>query len=229
MRIRTVAILAMAVLVAVFAPLSGAQSQLAGEWQGTLVASGAQLRLVLHVSTGKDGAIQATLDSVDQGAMGIPVSSISLKGSTLTVDAVQGTFEGTVNKDATEVDGTWSQGSPLALHFKRVAAQPAPKPAASTEFDGSWAGTLDLGTARLRIEIKVANTESGLTAKLQSPDQSPAWITASAVSGKAGELHVEFLPIGASFTGKLSADRQAIAGTFTQNGARPLTLKRVKD
>jgi hypothetical protein len=195
------------------------------------MASGAELRLVLHVSAGKDGTPKATLDSVDQGAYAIPVTTISLKGSTLklTIDAVHGSFEGTVNKDATEVDGTWTQGSPLALHFRRVAAQPAVVPAAPTEIDGTWRGTLSTGAAQLRIVLKIANTSTGLTVRLQSPDQSPAWVTASAVSRKAGEVYVEFLPIGASFTGTISADRQSLDGTFTQNGARPLTLKRAKD
>ncbi len=43
-----------------------------GDWQGSLSAGGAELRLVLHITKGADGALKATLDSVDQGANGIP-------------------------------------------------------------------------------------------------------------------------------------------------------------
>jgi len=46
-----------------------------GDWNGTLHANGAELRLVLHISKNPDGGLKATLDSVDQGANGI--SSIS--------------------------------------------------------------------------------------------------------------------------------------------------------
>ena len=40
---------------------------------------------VLHINTGSDGRLTATLDSIDQGASGIPVTSIALKASTLSV------------------------------------------------------------------------------------------------------------------------------------------------
>src|SRR5579863_10776486 len=73
-----------------------AQAQdIAGDWQGTLNTGAGELRLVLHITKAADGALKATLDSVDQGANGIPVSSLSLKSSKLSlgVDAVHGTYE----------------------------------------------------------------------------------------------------------------------------------------
>jgi CubicO group peptidase (beta-lactamase class C family) len=122
-------------------PLSHAQSQIVGDWQGTLVTPGPQLHLILHITAAKDGSLSATLDSVDQGANGIPVTTTTFKDSklSLTVDAVHGTYEGTVNKDATEIEGTWSQGQPLALNFKRTTAPPATgatAPAAKPSLDG---------------------------------------------------------------------------------------------
>ena len=92
-------------LAAGLAPMLGAQAQLQGDWQGTLSAGTVQLRLVLHITAGKDGALAATLDSIDQAAYGIPVSAISLNGSAfnMTVDAVHGTYTGAVNKDASEI------------------------------------------------------------------------------------------------------------------------------
>jgi hypothetical protein len=66
-------------VAAMLAPACRAQAQMAGDWQGALSAGGAQLRLALHITAGKDGSLTATLDSVDQGAYGIPVSAISLK------------------------------------------------------------------------------------------------------------------------------------------------------
>jgi Beta-lactamase len=75
------------------------------------------------------------LDSVDQGANDIPVSTISLKDSklSLTVNDVQGTYEGNVNKKATEITGTWLQGQPLELNFKRAPAQSAATAAAAAQ------------------------------------------------------------------------------------------------
>ena len=216
------------------APLSRAQAQIAGDWQGTLDTGGPQLHLVLHVAAAKDGSFTATLDSIDQGANGIPVTTVTLKDTKLRliVDAVHGSYEGRVNKGGTEIDGTWSQGMPLELKFKRVAAQTkaAPKPTAPSDIDGAWQGTLDVGAAKLRTVFKIVNTQDGLTAQVQSPDQSPAWISASSVSRNGSALTITLKGVGTTFDGRISADLSSIDGTFTQMGNRaPLALKRMKD
>lgn len=48
-----------------------------GDWQGMLQAGGVELQLILHILKGDNGARKVTLDSVDQGANGIPVTSVS--------------------------------------------------------------------------------------------------------------------------------------------------------
>jgi pimeloyl-ACP methyl ester carboxylesterase len=113
------------IAVALFVSAAGAaQAQnIAGDWLGTLRAGPTELRLVLHVVKGDDGGLKATLDSIDQGANGIPVTTVSLKDSNLifTVAAVRGSYEGKVNPDGMIIDGTWSQnGASLALVLKRV-------------------------------------------------------------------------------------------------------------
>jgi pimeloyl-ACP methyl ester carboxylesterase len=229
--VQTFALITLALL-----PLCRAQAQIAGDWQGTLSAGGAQLRLVLHVAEAKDGGLTATLDSVDQGANGIPVTAILLKNSrlSLAIDAVHGSYEGTVNKDATEIDGTWSQGQPLALDFKRVPTQAvaaaAAKPAAPSDVDGTWLGSLDAGALKLRIVFKIVNTQDGLTAAMQSPDQSPVWISATSVKRSGNSIIIAINGIGATFEGKIAADLNSVDGTFTQMGnPLPLAVKRVKD
>ena len=234
MKNRILRSLTLIVLTAVaFSALCRAQSQIAGDWQGTLSAGGVQLRLALHITAGQDGSLKATLDSIDQGAMGIPVTAVKLKDSrlSLTVDAVHGTYEGAVNKDATEIDGTWSQGQPLELNFRRAPAQAAaPKPAAPSDIDGTWLGSLDTGAIKLRIVFKIVNTQDGLTAQLQSPDQSPAWIPATSVKRSGSSLAFEIKSLAVVFEGKIAADLGSIDGTFTQMGSPlPLTLKRIKD
>ncbi len=89
-----------------------------GEWEGTLDA-GQPLRLRLKISNEKDGA-HATMVSIDQGNAEIPVTSVEQKGThlTLQVNRIGGSYEGDINKQGTELDGTWSQGGgslPLAL------------------------------------------------------------------------------------------------------------------
>jgi hypothetical protein len=223
-----------AIIATSLTPFCRAQSAIAGDWQGTLSAGGAELRLALHITEAKDGRLTAILDSLHQDANGIPVTFVTLKDSklSLVIDAVHGTYEGTVNKDATEINGTWSQGQPMELNFKRgvFAAKPVPKPAAPSDIDGIWLGTLDAGAIKLRILFKIVNTADGPTAQMQSPDQSPSWIATSAVKRNGSALTIEINTIGGVFEGKISADLNSIDGTFTQMGnPLPLALKRVKD
>jgi hypothetical protein len=226
------AIIAAAALA--LSPLCRSQAQIAGDWLGTLNAGGTQLHLALHIKAAEDGSLTATLDSVDQGAYGIPVTTIALKDSklNLAVDAVHGTYEGTVNKDATEIDGTWTQGILLDLTFKRGHATLAPaaaRPAAPSDIDGSWKGTLDAGGTELRIIFKIVNTQDGLTAQMQSPDQAPIWIAASSVTRTGDTLTITLQGLGVIFTGKIGADKGTIDGTFTQGAANlPLLLKLAK-
>ncbi len=91
---------------------------LAGDWSGTLQVSGTELRVVFHFSDSDDG-LPATLDSVDQGAMGIPINAVTFadRHLLLKIAAVGGTYEGDL-RAAGNILGTWKQGGlslPLAL------------------------------------------------------------------------------------------------------------------
>jgi hypothetical protein len=226
-----------AFLLGVFLLLAGTAifaQNIAGDWQGTLHAGPAELRLALHFTKTSDGGYTATMDSLDQGAIGIPVSSVSVKDAKLNlkVDAVHGTYDAKVNADATAITGTWSQGQPLPLDFKRgtFPVKPAPKPAKPTDIDGNWLGTIDTGAAKLRVEFHISNTEDGLIATMNSLDQGNQGIPVTAVTRSGAALKMELKPIGGTFEGKVSGDKSVIEGTWTQAGRSfPLVLERAKE
>jgi hypothetical protein len=231
-----VAVVAVALSARCDAQTTAAGNSLAGNWLGTLNAGGTELRLVLHMVAARDGSLTATIDSLDQGVNNIPVTSVTLKDTklSLVIDAVHGTYDGTVNKDASAIDGTWTQGQPLALTFKRVredlAVAPAPKPAPPSDIDGTWVGILDAGPEKLHVAFKIVNTAAGLTATFQSTDQSPVWLTASSVARSGSAVTISLNGIGVRYEGKIGADLYSIDGTFLQAGnALPLVLTRVKD
>ena len=221
-------------LLTMAATLAGAQD-VAGDWQGTLNTGMGELRLVLHITKAADGGLTATLDSIDQpGANGIAVKSATLKGSKLNLDVttVQGTYEGTVAADGKSISGTWSQGKPLPLEFKRATApiKTEHKPAKPSDIDGTWSGTLDAGMSKLRVVFHIMNTEDGLIATMDSPDQGANGIPTSSVTRNGAALKIEAKGIGGVFDGKIAADPSSVDGTWTQGGGRlPLVLKRVKD
>ena len=98
----------------------------AGDWQGVL-GGGEPLHLAIHLKKDASGALQGTLDSIDQGAMGLPLSGVTLKDSTLTFRLEgAGSYEGKFSGD--EIHGTWMQGGPSPLDLKRGTASAPRRP-----------------------------------------------------------------------------------------------------
>lgn len=95
---------------------------LAGTWQGTLVAGPQSLRIVFKISVGDDDKLKAVNYSIDQGGQPIPVSSVTRDGSTLkmTIAAVNGSYEGKISSDGNTITGNWTQGNPLPLVLTRA-------------------------------------------------------------------------------------------------------------
>jgi len=218
-------------LVFFVASLAHAQD-ITGDWQGVLSA-GVDLHLVLHITKGADGGLKATLDSLDQGANGIPVSSVTLKDSKLSlgVDAVHGTYEGTVSADGQSIKGTWSQGAALPLEFKRATTERKgeSKPAKPSDIDGAWMGVLDTGTVKLHVVFHISNTADGLKATMDSPDQGVNGLPTSSVVRDGASLKIEAKVVGGVFEGKIAPDLSSIDGTWTQGEPMPLVLKRITE
>lgn len=220
-------------------PQQPAEKDVAGDWTGVLSAEGTQLHLVLHVRKGDGEQLAATLDSVDQGANGIPVSVISVKDGKLSmaVAAVQGTYEGMINKDATEIKGTWTQLRPLELTFTRAKKEPHLDATTAKKADevpsdiaGAWMGTIDAGESKLRVVFHITNTSDGLKASMDSLDQGIKGVPVTAVTRDGTSLRIELKQIDAVYEGQISKDKGTIEGTWTQRGAhRPLVLTRTKD
>ncbi len=129
------AVLAACMLLLLFSAclpcLAQASANPEGSWQGALGAGTVKLRLVLTFTKSAAGEYKGTMDSVDQGAT-IPADKITLNGDKLRVDfeRVNGFYEGTFNKDGSEISGTWTQNSiPQPLVFKRSQAGSATKEA----------------------------------------------------------------------------------------------------
>lgn len=104
--------------------LAATAPPIVGDWQGTLSTGSSSLRVVLHVTQNKDEKLEGTVDSPDQGATGIAISSISFKQPDLhfEIQTIASSYDGKMNKDNSEIAGEWKQGGgSLALTFKRVS------------------------------------------------------------------------------------------------------------
>jgi CubicO group peptidase (beta-lactamase class C family) len=87
------------------------------------------LRIQLRVTT-EDGHLGCSLDSLDQGAFGLPCSNVSYSEQTFAFDVpvVKGHWSGRLSSDARTLTGNWSQGAELPLAFER---QESPLPPAA--------------------------------------------------------------------------------------------------
>ncbi len=111
-------------LWAATAKTSYAQTQgLEGTWHGSLkVQPQLTLRLVIHLKSGTPWT--GSLDSPDQGANGMPLSSVTVEGNQLKLEMqdLQLSYQGSLLADS--VVGTFRQGMlqlPLVLHRKPIA------------------------------------------------------------------------------------------------------------
>ncbi len=111
-------------------------SDIADTWQGTLHA-GKDLRTVVKITKAEGGGYKAVFYSIDQGGDPLPVTKITLEGSTvkLSLTVIGGTYEGKLSADGKTITGNWSQGpTPLPLNLTRATPEtewnvppPAPK------------------------------------------------------------------------------------------------------
>src|SRR5215469_7658341 len=130
---------------------------LEGEWNGALDANGTKLRLLLKVSKDKDGKLTATIDSLDQNANGIPVTSVTYTGNDVKLElgGIAASFQGKMNADGTEISGDWKQGGgslPLVFHRGQSKAEnPEPKglPASLAGFEDEASFFLIMNEERL--------------------------------------------------------------------------------
>jgi CubicO group peptidase (beta-lactamase class C family) len=212
-------------LSVLFACGLSAQSKpsLAGDYAGILAGA---LHLKLHITAAPDGSLNGTLDSVDQGAIGIPCADFQIDGNTLSfrVPAVNGTWKGTVSADGASLTGTWSQGTPMALNFARDTFVPAEKP---STVDGIWLGAVDAGGRSLRAQIKVKSDRSGREfCTFDSLDQGVLDWECANVSLSGTDFSFEIPKVHGRWSGKLSADNQALTGSWTQAGTVALNFSR---
>ena len=197
----------------------GQQPSVTGDYAGML----GPLHVRVHIKADASGALSGTLDSVDQGAMGIPCADFHLDGQTLsfTVPAVHGTWKGTVTADG--LDGTWDQGAAQPLKLTRDTFVAAAKPSA---VDGIWLGTLNAGKP-LRIQLHVKSDSAGHEfCAVDSLDQRAMGVECGKVTFAGSDLAFDVPAFQGTWTGKLSADGNGLNGTWTQGGPLALNFTR---
>ncbi|MEL6923304.1 MAG: alpha/beta fold hydrolase [Bacteroidota bacterium] len=207
-----------------------------GDWAGDLEVQGMKLRVVFHVN--KDGdSYKATMDSPDQGQMGIPLDEASYNDGTLKLglSAAGMQFSARPNDAFSQIEGTWEQmGMSLPLTMMRPSAMKKEVTAViqSDQVDkvsGDWNGVLNVMGTELPLIIHVSADGKVLSATMDSPNQNAAGIPVKEVFYKDGSFEFKIPAMGIHYVGKPDGDFANIEGKFNQMGQNfDLTLSKKK-
>jgi len=92
---------------------------------------------------------------------------------------------------------------------------------------GTWQGALQAPNRELRTVIKISTTDGDkLKAVMYSIDQGGQPMNANSITLQGSAVKMEVAGIGGTYEGKLSADGNSIAGTWSQGTPLPLNLTR---
>ncbi|MBC8321515.1 MAG: alpha/beta hydrolase [Bacteroidetes bacterium] len=124
------------VLFVILTNLSIYAQDISGKWNGLLKVQGTQLRLVFNI-TKTDNGYRSTMDSPDQVAKGIPVTSTSYENSILKLEVSNAgiKYEGTLDKENVFI-GTFKQSGqsfPLSLTKEKVEKEKVIRPQEPTK------------------------------------------------------------------------------------------------
>ena len=208
---------------ALVAAPAAAQETWTGDWHGTLVTPRGQLRMLLTIRAGADGALTAELESVDQAAgQKIPVPVISVSGGRLSfsVPAFNLTYDGSWEAAGHRFNGILHQGADLPLVLERggFPMQPLVR-----GLDGSWDGIVRRNNAELRFVLRVTTGPGGTIASFDSPDQLAMGLPVSGLAREGDTVRFTVAAGNTSFTGTLAGER--LSGRWT-DGSETLFVRR---
>ncbi len=165
-------------LIALWVSFTISAQDITGQWNGVLKVQGIQLRLVFNVSK-SDSGFSATMDSPDQGANGIPVTTTTFENPEIKfVVAMAGIeYKGAIKDN--EIVGIFKQGGmelPLNLSRKTIEKEEVLRPQEpkkpypyyseevtfqNTNAGISLAGTLSLPEKEGRFPVVILISGSG--------------------------------------------------------------------
>jgi len=205
-----------------------AQEDITGVWEGELAVGANTIDVSFTLTVDGTGGYSALMNAPDQPAItDMAVDSVSLEGDalTMTIAALSGEYNGTVN--AGSITGTWTQqGNDFALDLA-----PYEEPVMTAEnfalVNGSWVGSIKPmpnAEMELTVVLEFSEDEPGVySASMSSPDQGASDIPVDSFSVVDNELTLEINRMRLEVVTAIAGEQ--MTGTFTQAGREiPITL-----
>ena len=114
----------------VFTTLLVNGQDITGQWNGALSIQGTELRIVFNITKTVKG-YSSTMDSPDQGAKGIPVTSTTFENSILKIEVSNFKIEYSGELKENKITGTFKQGAqslPLNLSREKIEKKSIARP-----------------------------------------------------------------------------------------------------
>ncbi len=215
---------------------AGEERDARGYWKGKVPLGPNPTRVNLKIGKLPDGKFDAKLDLLDLGMKDVPASSISQTngGWKLEWQMFQITLEGKLEEEASKLVATVKQGArSIPEKFERIEKpeQAIPDDVSfepgnlTEEIFGYWKGVLETPGPKLRLSLRVGRDKQGqYVVAMNSADQGARDLLASSATFTKPDAKLEWSRINGTFTAKLSADGQELAGEWKQ-GPQGLPLK----
>jgi len=105
------------------ARIAAVAKEFEGSWSATLNVRGSDIRLVLTMANQVDGSATANIVNLEDG-LEIPITAMTQQATNLMfeIKAIGGSYAGAINRDGTELAGTFSErGKTAPLTFRRAS------------------------------------------------------------------------------------------------------------
>jgi hypothetical protein len=234
--IRSVVVTAILVLTATPPGWAQAAPDPTGHWKGAVTAPMGAIEFEIDVSRSAAGSLTATYGQPATGLRGLPLSSITLDGRTLTLVLLDGGPGGAIFKGELLADGKSISGdatSPLGSAPFMITRTgdahidaPVRNAPVSQALEGRWTGTLDTGGRQLTLILTIENRDGSASAFLAQADRALLHLPAT-LKEDGTKVTFDVKAASGSFAGTRSASWMELSGAWTQMGASlPITFRK---
>lgn len=194
---------------------------LAGRWEGTADAPGLRIAMVVDIGKTSEGGWAGSAIFPGFGVKGAQLGQLSVDASTVkfTVKGAMGDPGITAHlAEDGRLAGTYEQvGKTLQLSLKRVGEAQVDYPRQSTpiqkELEGGWDGLLDMGAFKMRLGLKLANSEKGpATGQLILLDSGNYSPPVEWVSQQRDDLELSVPAVNLGFEGRFDKTADELRG-----------------
>ncbi|HWC99720.1 MAG TPA: hypothetical protein VG456_23330 [Candidatus Sulfopaludibacter sp.] len=212
-----------------------AATKAAGHWSGKILIPDHEVAVTVDLDRDAQGVWIGSITVAGSSSVDVPLSAVAVESGAVRFTAPlpgPASFTGKLSDDGAAISGTASnaQGdAPFQLARSGSASVKVPPASSklSSEFEGSWSGSIEGAGKTRRIGLKLsAGSDGNATAKLVAIDQGNLEIPVSTVTINKNDLQLEVRALSGLYHGTLSADG-VIAGEWAQGNEKySLTFKK---